>query len=298
MHGGRLRVQSQLGKGSTFTVALPLLSGTSSSAAPPDLSDAPVSEPVALVVDDDPAASELIADNLRAAGLSVIVARNVDEALRLALARIIVCVTLDVVLPGGDGWSLLEQLKRRPETAKIPVLVVSVVDEIQRGALLGASACLLKPVSFDELTRALASAGVSLCLLQGVRVVIVKKGGDRDEIEEHLGRAGCHVRRAEAVAGAAALADFDVALIDGADEVETGRAATALATAFPGVPVLALVDPSARLSGPLPVNVKPLFRGDALRLDRLVRAVAAARERGRERGDGPLRAPPRSEILS
>jgi hypothetical protein len=64
------------------------------------------------------------------------------------------------------------------------------------------------------------------------------------------------------------------------------------------VPVLALVDPSARLTGPLPANVKTLFRGDAIRLDRLVRAVAAAVERGRERGNGPQKPPTRSEILS
>jgi signal transduction histidine kinase len=277
MHGGRLRVDSEVGKGSTFTVSLPLIAGGGTSTeAPVPSSDPLATEPVALVVDDDPAAAELIAGHLRAVGLSVIYARSAEEALRLASARIITCITLDVIMPGNNGWSVLEALKRAPETAKIPVFVASVVDEINRGILLGAQGCLVKPISAETLVAALEGAGVPLHRIQVLSAVFLKKGDHRDDVEEHLRRAGAEVHRATDIPGALAVGNCDIAIVDGADATETGRTASSLAGALPGVPVLALVDPSARLTGPLPSTVKAMFRGDALRLDRLVRAVSGA----------------------
>jgi hypothetical protein len=132
---------------------------------------------------------------------------------------------------------------------------------------------MVKPVRSDELIGALEAAGVALCRLQGSSVVLLKKTEDRDDIEEHLRRAGCEVHRATDVAGVTALTRVDVAIIDGADATETGRTAASIANALPTLPILALVDPSSRLLGPLAHTVRPMFRGDALRLDRLVRTV-------------------------
>jgi CheY-like chemotaxis protein len=113
-------------------------------------------ETLVLVVEDDPSAAELISNTLRGAGLSVAFARSAEEAIRLAVELGPAAITLDIVMPGSDGWAALAQLKSTPVTSSIPVVVISVVDEPNRGILLGATDFLVKPVSRDALLAALA----------------------------------------------------------------------------------------------------------------------------------------------
>ena len=81
------------------------------------------------------------------------------EALRLAEELKPAAVVLDIRLPGLDGWQVLQVLRADPDTADLPVVVVSVVDEQARGFALGADAYLLKPVSREDLLAALSEVG-------------------------------------------------------------------------------------------------------------------------------------------
>src|SRR5690606_14497679 len=93
---------------------------------------------VVLVVDDDPIARDLLKHHLQAASLEVMQAASGDEALELAKRHRPAAITLDVMMPGMDGWTVLQRLKDDPETASIPVVMVSMVADQSVGVALGA----------------------------------------------------------------------------------------------------------------------------------------------------------------
>ncbi len=106
-----------------------------------------------LVIDDDPTARELIGDHLKAEGFSVVPAAGGVEGLKLAKELRPVAITLDVMMPDLDGWSVLTALRQDPELAEIPVIMVTIVDEHRRGMALGAAAYLTKPIDRERLRR-------------------------------------------------------------------------------------------------------------------------------------------------
>ena len=110
-----------------------------------------------LVVDDDPAAREMLARYLEADGFRVVTAAGGEEALEVARRIRPRAVTLDVVMPGMDGWSVLAAFKSDPELAAIPVVLLTIVDDPDRGYALGASHFLTKPVDRARLRSAIAS---------------------------------------------------------------------------------------------------------------------------------------------
>jgi len=144
LHGGWVEVRSQLGRGSTFTLHLPV--EAAAPAARPRVPVAAGDGPLILVVEDNPHAADLLTTYLTRGGYSVEVANQGSSALELARRLRPDAITLDLLLPEVDGWDVLAALKHDPETADIPVVVVTVVDSPARGRALGAVDYLVKPV--------------------------------------------------------------------------------------------------------------------------------------------------------
>jgi DNA-binding response OmpR family regulator len=152
-------MESELGKGSVFTITLPLEARYIHPApARVDVARAPVadSRQLVLVVEDDPAAAELLTRQIERAGFRTQVARTGNQALAAARAQQPAAITLDILLPDLDGWEVLTRLKNEAATSKIPVIVVSVVDNPELGIALGALDYFVKPVPAEELLSRLA----------------------------------------------------------------------------------------------------------------------------------------------
>ena len=153
MMGGDVTVTSEPGKGSVFTVRLP---GSADSPAKSSLGSDGSRRPSTnciLVIDDDATARELISDHLKAEGFSVVAAAGGLEGLKLAKELRPTVITLDVMMPDLDGWSVLAALRQDPELAEIPVIMVTIVDEHRRGIALGAAGYLTKPIDRERLHR-------------------------------------------------------------------------------------------------------------------------------------------------
>jgi signal transduction histidine kinase/DNA-binding response OmpR family regulator len=160
MMGGDIHLHSELGRGSTFTVRLPRTGGAARASSSPGLATpvpapAPGALPLVLVVDDEKATRELIARGLEKEGFRLMAAASGEEALQLARERKPDVISLDVVMPGMDGWMVLRALKADPLTAPIPVVMVSMLDDRDIGHALGASDYLTKPFDRQKLVAAL-----------------------------------------------------------------------------------------------------------------------------------------------
>jgi signal transduction histidine kinase/DNA-binding response OmpR family regulator/HAMP domain-containing protein len=202
--GGDVTVSSIPGEGATFTILLPLLAGAD--AAP---GEATQTEPLAqgngatiLVVDDDLAAREIIGAHLARDGHRLIFAASGAEALATAREHRPDVITLDIMMPDVDGWSVLHQLKQDPELAHIPVVLISVTEQGSLGVELGAAQVLTKPIDRDELLDA-----ISRCCRDGTRGTVLIVDDDaamREVAQRAVERLGYNI--ATAVDGAQAIA--------------------------------------------------------------------------------------------
>jgi CheY-like chemotaxis protein/nitrogen-specific signal transduction histidine kinase len=160
LHGGDVLIDSQLGKGSVFTITLPIQQALQTTHPKGQSINGEVDRtdrrPLVLVVEDDPAAAELLTRQIDQAGFQTTVARTGSEALAKAREHKPDAITLDILLPDLDGWEVLTRLKRAEETSDIPVVVVSVVDNPELGMALGALDYFVKPVPAKELMNRLS----------------------------------------------------------------------------------------------------------------------------------------------
>ena len=166
MMGGGIIVQSELGRGSTFTIRLPAKVVTPE--APPTASAGELTPAVSdestlatngfntvLVIDDDPTVQDLVSRHLSKAGFRVQTAADGQTGLRLAKELQPVAITLDVMMPGMDGWAVLTRLKADPDLADIPVIMLTIVASKNLGYALGASEYLIKPIERNRLVSVL-----------------------------------------------------------------------------------------------------------------------------------------------
>ncbi|MBA7576034.1 Sensor histidine kinase RcsC [subsurface metagenome] len=152
---GEIRAESEYGVGSKFTFSLPLQAPPARPEIPPIPKPAEVTRPLVLTVEDNPEAQEMLRIYLEDSGYQVIQAYTGKEAVNLAREHKLCAITLDIIMPGQDGWDVLQELKSTPETADIPVIMVSIVDNRELGLSMGAIAYLIKPVDHDELIKTL-----------------------------------------------------------------------------------------------------------------------------------------------
>jgi signal transduction histidine kinase/DNA-binding response OmpR family regulator/methyl-accepting chemotaxis protein len=210
MMDGRIDVQSELGSGSTFLFEIPTVIGVAADDEPFLVVDRPtgIAEPIAatsgtvLVIDDDPAVRDLMARFLAKDGFHVVCASSGKEGLALARSVRPAAITLDVLMPGMDGWAVLALLKDDDELSETPVVMVTMTDDRRRGYALGASDYLTKPIDPTRLARTLRAhggAGLPASVLvvdddprmrELARRVLKKEGWDVHEAEN--GRVALH----------------------------------------------------------------------------------------------------------
>lgn len=214
--GGRITVVSTPGEGSTFEVAIPLVAPEATQQDTSDSHDfnpldVGVMEfgpegngalerdgrPLVLVVEDDNDAAQLLSHTISRAGYQVMVATDGNKGLGLAREFIPSIITLDVMMPGHDGWQTLKALKQDARTAQIPVIICSIVDNRVLGYNLGASDYLLKPVEPQRLVSALQNVNTtSIDGDESYVLVVDDEHGVRDLLTHALRNAGFTVRSA------------------------------------------------------------------------------------------------------
>jgi signal transduction histidine kinase/CheY-like chemotaxis protein len=161
LHGGTVAVTSEPGRGSCFTVWLPWSDDAPAQAGPrPRTARAPTTRPLALVIEDNGEAALLMTAQLEAQGFAVRRVASAEAALGLVDEVTPDLITLDILLPGMDGWEFLDRLRQTSSWDGVPVVVVSVAADQVRGFSLGAALVLQKPVGWDALAKGLSRLGL------------------------------------------------------------------------------------------------------------------------------------------
>ncbi len=193
MMGGEISVTSGAGTGSTFTMRLPaeLAREPVATVTPATVPD---DAPCILVVDDDATARALLRRHLTKAGYRVEEAADGREGIERARALRPALITLDVMMPGMDGWAALSALRSDPVTADIPVIMATILDEQHMGIALGAADYLTKPI---DKTRLLAAVERLAVRSPGAGILVVDDDeGTRRNLRKALEKGGWRVTEA------------------------------------------------------------------------------------------------------
>jgi HAMP domain-containing protein/CheY-like chemotaxis protein/signal transduction histidine kinase len=236
--GGEIRIESNPGEGSIFTLYLPLLYPVQPVQAPAAEPDGPAEavaarvmlspvveravsddrsvieegDRILLIAEDDPAFAEILLDLARDRGFKGLVAHRADRALALAREYQPTAVTLDLRLPDADGWTILDRLKHDPATRHIPVHIISVEENWQRGLRLGAIDFLTKPATRESLSEALTTLHEFIDRPVKRLLVVEDDEAVRQSIVELIGNGDVQTTTVET--GAAALEALQAARYD------------------------------------------------------------------------------------
>jgi len=193
LHGGSITVDSVLGGGSTFTFSIPCASVKGDKAPDEELEAVRLNfpwmdekAPLILIVEDDPASSELITIHLTQAGYRVAHAFDGEEAIEKAKNLRPFAILLDIMLPRKDGWEVLQELKTDDMTSQIPVLIHSIVDNKDLAFALGATDYLLKPLDRTSLLEKLQGLSVLKSKKTPVTLLIIEANGSLDYLKDSL----------------------------------------------------------------------------------------------------------------
>ncbi|MET0893957.1 MAG: response regulator [Pseudoxanthomonas sp.] len=225
LHGGAVAVASAEGKGARFAAWLPLLAVAGTDAMPVADSLPPVVRPdsqagarIALVIEDDDLAADLVRLLLENEGFTVLRAASAESALLMAAEQPLSLITLDLQLPGIDGWEFLARIRHDPSLAHVPLVIISSVADTSIALTHGAAAVLQKPISRGQLKTSLAAMGLEPSP-ERVRTVLVVDDDPRaiDMITALLPPSAYAVVRAEGGEQAIGLAQRlrpDLILLD------------------------------------------------------------------------------------
>jgi signal transduction histidine kinase/CheY-like chemotaxis protein len=145
LHGGHIWVESELGQGSTFAFAIPLVTSAPSMAA---------KQPLILAVDDEPSVLDRYQRYFENRGYRYYALNQTDETVQVASALKPDIILLDLLIPSQTGWQLLSDLRQKPETQAIPVILCAYIDEQNVGISLGAADHVTKPLNEEMLLAA------------------------------------------------------------------------------------------------------------------------------------------------
>ncbi|MCB0192926.1 MAG: response regulator [Anaerolineae bacterium] len=201
--GGSITIDSEPERGSTFTIRLPAKVSKSKPLPQPlvDMSQNPTATAegnkrhnTILVIDDDHATQDLLRRHLTKEGFQVHTTGSGEEGLQLAKVLKPVAITLDVLMPGIDGWAVLTQLKADPDLADIPVIVLTIINDRNMGYTLGASDYLTKPIQRKRLIALLKKYRASQ---RPVCLVVEDETPMREMMYRTLHKEGWHILEAE-----------------------------------------------------------------------------------------------------